>query len=152
MPPNPCRRLRSFPHKNGSWAVTMLGLDLNTADFNSDDSPQKPRRMPPPASTAHFFSHFFLIHHTNAFITGRYNYCIEACAWIRSNMKAAGVTRLINLLLQYYPKEMHLIVPTNVKRVGSDRSEDATKGCAVVVGCGMCNDWETYWISFKTII
>ena len=66
--------------------------------------------------------------------------CLDACALIRSIMKAAEVTRLVNadeMFLQYYPKETHLIAPCNVKRVGSDRAEDAKKGCTVMVACEM---------------
>ena len=66
--------------------------------------------------------------------------CVDACALIRSSMKSAGVTRLINadeMFFQFYPKEMHLIAPTNSRRVGSNRSEDSKKGCSVMVACEM---------------
>ena len=49
-------------------------------------------------------------------------------------MRNAGVTRLVNadeMFLQFYPKESQLIAPSNVKRVGSNRSEDEKKGCTV---------------------
>jgi hypothetical protein len=55
-------------------------------------------------------------------------------------MSSAGVTRLVNadeMFLQYYPKESHLIAPTNTNRVGSNRSEDDKKGCNVMVACEM---------------
>ena len=66
--------------------------------------------------------------------------CLDACTLIRSIMKAAEVTRLVNadeMFLQYYPKETHLIAPCNVERVGSNRAEDAKKGCTVMVACEM---------------
>lgn len=66
--------------------------------------------------------------------------CLDACALICSIMKSAQVTRLVNadeMFLQFYPKETHLIAPTNVKRVGSNRAEDAKKGCTVMVACEM---------------
>jgi hypothetical protein len=55
-------------------------------------------------------------------------------------MLNAGITRLVNadeMFLQYYPKESHLIAPTNVNRVGSNRGEDDKKGCTVMVACEM---------------
>jgi hypothetical protein len=66
--------------------------------------------------------------------------CIDATASIRETMLSAGVTRLINadeMFLQYYPKETHLIAPTNANSVGSNRSEDSKKGCTVMVACEM---------------
>jgi hypothetical protein len=65
---------------------------------------------------------------------------VEACDLIRSTMKKANVTRLVNMdemFLNFYPKETHLIAPTNTKRIGSNRSEDSKKGCTVAVGCEM---------------
>ena len=53
---------------------------------------------------------------------------------------ASQVTPLVNadeMLLQLYPKETHLIAPTNVKRVGSNRAEDKKKDCTVMVACEM---------------
>lgn len=66
--------------------------------------------------------------------------CLDACALICSIMRSAGVTRLVNadeMFLQFYPKETHLIAPTNARRVGSNRAEDAKKGCTVMVACEM---------------
>ena len=66
--------------------------------------------------------------------------CQESTALIRQTMSSAGVTRLVNadeMFLQFYPKESHLIAPTNVHRVGSNRSEDEKKGCTVMVACEM---------------
>lgn len=66
--------------------------------------------------------------------------CIEATALIRQTMSDAGVTRLVNadeMFLQFYPKETHLIAPTNASRVGSNRSEDGKKGCTIMVACEM---------------
>ena len=68
--------------------------------------------------------------------------CLDACALIGSIMESAQVTRLVNadeMFLQFYPKETHFIAPTNVKRVGSNRAEDAKKGCTVMVACEMFN-------------
>ena len=62
--------------------------------------------------------------------------CLDACALICSIMRSAGVTRLVNadeMFLQFYPKESHLISPTNVRRVGSNRAENAKKGCTVMM-------------------
>lgn len=56
--------------------------------------------------------------------------CLDACALICSIMQSAGVTSLVNVdetFLWFSPKETHLIVPTNVRRVGSNRAEDAKK-------------------------
>lgn len=66
--------------------------------------------------------------------------CLDSTALIRETMRSAGVTRLVNadeMFIQYYPKETHLIAPTNAKRVGSNRAEDGKKGCTVVVACEM---------------
>jgi DDE superfamily endonuclease len=55
-------------------------------------------------------------------------------------MQSALVTRLVNvdeMFLRFYPKESHMTAPKNVKRVGSNRSEDAKKGCTVMVACEM---------------
>jgi hypothetical protein len=65
---------------------------------------------------------------------------VEATKQIRETMKAAGVTKLVNMdevFLNYYPKETHLIAPQGVKRVGSNRGEDEKKGCTIAVGCEM---------------
>ena len=65
---------------------------------------------------------------------------VETSNSIRSTMSKAGVTRLVNMdemFLNFYPKENHLIVPTNTKRVGANRKEDEKKGCTVVVSCEM---------------
>jgi hypothetical protein len=62
--------------------------------------------------------------------------CVEPTALIRQTMFHAGITRLLNIVemfLQYYPKESHLIAPTNVNRVRSIRGEDDKKGCTVMV-------------------
>jgi hypothetical protein len=66
--------------------------------------------------------------------------CCDACGLIRSIMKSANVTRLINadeMFLQFYPKETYLIAPMNSKRVGSNRTEDGKKGCTVMVASEM---------------
>jgi hypothetical protein len=63
--------------------------------------------------------------------------CVEATALIRQNMASIGVTRSDEMFLQFYPKESHLIAPTNVNRVGSNRGEDDKKGCTVMVACEM---------------
>jgi DDE superfamily endonuclease len=65
---------------------------------------------------------------------------LDACEFIRSTMSKASVTRLVNMdemFLNYYPKDTHLIVPVNTKRVGANRKEDAKKGCTVAVSCEM---------------
>ncbi|KAL2635852.1 hypothetical protein R1flu_007331 [Riccia fluitans] len=62
----------------------------------------------------------------------------ERTEW--SIMQSAGVTRLVNadeMFLQFYPKETHLIAPTNTQRVGSNQAEDAKKECTVMVACEM---------------
>lgn len=66
--------------------------------------------------------------------------CLAATKLICATMRNAGVTRLVNadeMFLQFYPKESQLIAPSNVKRFGSNRSEDEKKGCTVMVGCEM---------------
>lgn len=66
--------------------------------------------------------------------------CQESTNLIRHTMTSAGVTRLVNadeMCLQFYPKDSHLIAPTNVNRVGSNRGEDDKKGCTVMVACEM---------------
>ena len=63
---------------------------------------------------------------------------IEACGLIRETMKRANVTRLVNMdemFWNFYPKETHLIAPVNSKRVGTNRAEDAKKGCTIGVSC-----------------
>ena len=58
------------------------------------------------------------------------NIAIEASSVIRTKMKAASVTVLINadeMFLNYYPKEQNLIVPINLKRVGSNRKDVRVK-------------------------
>jgi hypothetical protein len=65
---------------------------------------------------------------------------IETCQSIRCTMAEAGVTRLVNMdemFLNFNPKDTHLIVPVNTKRVGANRKEDEKKGCTVVVSCEM---------------
>ena len=65
---------------------------------------------------------------------------LEACGIIRETMATENVTRLVNMdemFLNFYPKEFHLIAPINSKRVGSNRGEDAKKGCTVAVACEM---------------
>lgn len=64
----------------------------------------------------------------------------ESCGIIRDTMRAASVTRLVNMdemFINFYPKEKNLIAPINSKRVGSNRKEDSKKGCTVVVACEM---------------
>ncbi|BBN01840.1 hypothetical protein MPTK1_2g10670 [Marchantia polymorpha subsp. ruderalis] len=67
-------------------------------------------------------------------------------------MRFAGVTRLVNaneMFLQFYPKETHLIAPTNVRRVGSNRAKDAKKRCTLIEACEM---FQTQIIAFMIIM
>ncbi len=63
---------------------------------------------------------------------------VDACEVIRQTMKKAKVTRLLNMdevFLNFHPKDTHLVAPINSKRIGSNRAEDAKKGCTIAVSC-----------------
>jgi hypothetical protein len=76
-------------------------------------------------------------------------FAISSAGIIRSEMKQACVTRLVNaveMILNFYPKESTVIAPTNVKRVGCNRKEDEKQGCTIIrdvyffMSCSFCGD------------
>ena len=68
------------------------------------------------------------------------NVCVNATGVIRTTMSSQSVTCIVNadeMFLNYYPKELHLVSPQGIKRVGSTRGENEKKGCTVMVACEM---------------